>query len=71
VNEVTAARSQVSSNGVLGEVTLIAETAVETWLNKLTMPVTLDYTLNRNCSGIMTILRGLRCDHKRQLYDAE
>ena len=69
--EVTAARAQVSSNGVLGKVTLFAETAVETWLNTLTMPMTLDHTLNRNCSGILTILRGPRCDHERQLHYAE
>jgi len=71
VYEVAAVRAQVSSNGVFGRVTSSAVTAVETWLKKLTMPMTLDYTLNRNCSGILTILRCPRCDHERQLHYTE
>ena len=63
VNELTATRDQASPNAVLGELTKLAVTPVETRLNEWTMPMTLGYTLNGNCSGIL-ITRGLRCDHE-------
>jgi len=70
VYDVTAARAQVSSNGVLSEATSCAETAVDTWLNKLIIPMCLDNTLNMNLSGILRPFRGHRCDHERQLHYA-